>query len=175
MAKDDPGFIYDNSPLSLSEPAIPARITLWLVLVFIIIGIIWARFAILDEVTVGTGSVIPSGETQVIQSLDGGILRDLLVHEGDIVNKGQILMHIDDTRYASSYGEGQEKKLALQAKVERLTAEVNGVPFQPSQSLMQQGAQFAQNEQELYTSRQSQLTAKINALKISRYKRNRSS
>lgn len=166
MAKKNADFGYENDADHVSEPLIPARIILWMTLAFLIVALIWAYFATLDVVTVGTGQVIPSSQTQIIQSLDGGILRDLLVHEGDVVNKGQILMHIDPTRYQSSYGEGKEKMLALLAKVERLTAEINSVPFTPSNNLIKQGgAQFAQNEADLYKSRQNQLQAKLAALR----------
>ncbi len=166
MPKNDLDFLNENSSLELSDPAISARIIMWLVLVFIIIALIWSNFAVLDDVTVATGQVIPSSQTQNIQSLDGGILRDLLVHEGDVVDKGQILMHIDATRFQSSYGESQQKSLALQAKVERLNAEINGVPYKPSDKLIKAGGQaFAQNELALYNSRQSQLQSKINALR----------
>ena len=95
MAKNDFDDFNENSSLDLSEPGISARVIMWLVFAFIIIALIWANFAVLDEVTMATGQVIPTSQTQIIQSLDGGILRDLLVHEGDVVNKGQILMHID--------------------------------------------------------------------------------
>lgn len=166
MPKHGLDFLNDNSSPDLSEPGIPARIIMWLVFIFIIIALIWANFAVLDEVTVATGQVIASSQTQNIQSLDGGVLRDLLVREGDVVNKGQILMHIDATRFQSSFGESQQKSLALQAKIERLNAEINATPFNPSDKLIKAGGEsFAKNELALYNSRQSQLQAKINSLR----------
>lgn len=166
MAKNDFDFNDDHTSLDLSEPGIPARLMMWLVLAFMVIALIWANFAVLDEVTMATGQVIPTSQTQIIQSLDGGTLRDLLVHEGDVVDKGQILMHIDATRFQSTYGEGVQKLLALQAKVERLNAEINGTPFKASDKLIKAGGDsFAQNELALYNSRQSQLQSKINSLR----------
>jgi adhesin transport system membrane fusion protein len=166
MAKKDFDYFNVNNSHDLSERSMPARIIMWLVFAFIIIALIWANFAVLDEVTMANGQVIPTSQTQIIQSLDGGILRDLLVREGNVVNKGQILMHIDATRYQSTYGEGKQKSLALQAKVERLNAEINGVAFKPSDKLVKAGGNnFAQNELALYNSRHSQLQAKIGSMR----------
>lgn len=64
-------------------------------------GVIWAHFAELDEVKRGNGRVVPSRQIQVLQSLEGGIVREILVHEGTIVKEGEVLMKIDDTRFAS--------------------------------------------------------------------------
>lgn len=166
MTKNDFNYFNESGSYDLFERSISARIIMWLVFAFIIIALIWSNFAVLDEVTMATGQVIPTSQTQIIQSLDGGILRDLLVQEGDVVNKGQILMHIDATRFQSTYGESQQKSLALQAKVERLTAEINGVAYTPSDKLIKAGgSSFGQNELALYNSRQNQLQAKINALR----------
>ena len=61
----------------------------------------WARWAMLDEVTTGAGRVISSQQLQVAQSLEGGIVRELAVKEGDLVEKDQVLMRIDDTSFSS--------------------------------------------------------------------------
>jgi membrane fusion protein, adhesin transport system len=86
----------------------------------------WASYAVLDEVTTGIGRVIPSQQMQVVQSLEGGIVRDLAVREGDQVDKDQVLMRIDDTSFASKLGEIRERQFALKAEITRLEAEATG-------------------------------------------------
>lgn len=85
----------------------------WLMLVGMIVMFIWAYFAILDEVTVGIGKVTPSSRTQLIESLDGCIINELLVHEGAIINKGQILARLDPTHFQSNYGEAAARVRTL--------------------------------------------------------------
>lgn len=85
------------------------HIILWASSLFIIIAVLWANYAILDEVTVGQGKVIPSSEIQIIQNLEGGIVQNIFVKEGDIVKKDQILMQIDNTRFMSSYSEAEKR------------------------------------------------------------------
>lgn len=86
----------------------------------------WADHSELEEVTSASGVIIPLGREQVIQSLDAGVLSELYVHEGDIVQKGQRLLRIDDTRSGALLQELENKSLALKASRARLLAELNG-------------------------------------------------
>jgi adhesin transport system membrane fusion protein len=88
--------------------------------------LIWAHFAVLDEVKRGNGRVVPSRQTQVVQSLEGGIISELLVQEGSIVDKDQPLARIEDTTFASQFGEIRERRGATAARVLRLEAEPLG-------------------------------------------------
>jgi len=88
--------------------------------------LVWAHFAILDEVKRGNGRVIPSRQIQVVQSLEGGLVGEILVQEGAIVQQGQSLMRIDDTKFASEFGEIRERRAAMAARVARLEAEARG-------------------------------------------------
>lgn len=88
--------------------------------------ILWASWAELEEVTRGQGRVVPSSKEQVIQSLDPGILTELLVREGDVVEKGQLLLRIDPTRAEAMYRELEAKAVALAATAARLRAEAYG-------------------------------------------------
>ncbi|MDQ9206353.1 biotin/lipoyl-binding protein, partial [Cronobacter sakazakii] len=72
---------------------------IWLTLAALVLFFVWAWFATLDEVTVGTGKITPSSRAQVIESLDGGIVNALMVHEGDVVERGQMLARLDPTRF----------------------------------------------------------------------------
>ncbi|MDP3076364.1 MAG: HlyD family type I secretion periplasmic adaptor subunit, partial [Bradyrhizobium sp.] len=88
--------------------------------------LVWAHFAILDEVKRGNGKVVPSRQTQVVQTLEGGIVGEILIQEGSIVKQGQSLMRIDDTKVASEFGEIRERRAAMAARVARLEAEARG-------------------------------------------------
>lgn len=88
--------------------------------------IIWSRFAILEQVTTGPGQVVPSGRLQVIQNLEGGIVSQLKVREGQIVERGEPLVTIDPTRAESSYFEMEKRRRGLLASAARLRAEATG-------------------------------------------------
>lgn len=94
-----------------------------LFLSFIIAFIIWAYFSPLEEVAQGQGRIIPSSREQIVQSLDPGTIQEMLVKEGDTVEKGQILLKLDDTRSSAILRESQAKVENLEAMVARLQAE----------------------------------------------------
>ena len=127
-------------------------------------GYFWASNAVLDEVTIGAGRVIPSSREQVIQSLEGGILAEMAVREGDVVDKDRVLLRIDDTRFGASFREANSRITALQAANARLRAEASGgAPAFPAGVRADQ----ARLETELYNSRRLQLEESLAALKRS--------
>ena len=89
--------------------------------------LVWAHFAVLDEVTRGEGTVIPSSKTQVIQNLEGGILAEILVQEGDIVEPNDILVRIDNTVAQANFRDAKSQRYLLLATVARLRAELEGL------------------------------------------------
>jgi len=101
-----------------------ARYTVWAIIGVLAIAVIWASLAKINEITRGSGEVIPMRRMQVIQSLEGGILSELLVNEGDIVSEGEILARIDSTKFRSAYRETEAEIAILQAEISRLEAEV---------------------------------------------------
>src|SRR3982075_1162781 len=103
-----------------------SRMLLFAFLALLLSFLVWAHFAVLDEVKRGNGRVVPSRQTQVVQTLEGGIVGDILVQEGAIVQQGQSLMRIDDTKFASEFGEIRERRAAMAARVARLEAEARG-------------------------------------------------
>jgi adhesin transport system membrane fusion protein len=145
-------------------PHVFSHLILWLTVLLVATAGVWANYATLDEVTRGTGKVIPSHHVQTVQDLEGGIISEILVKEGDVVEKGQVLLRIDDTRFASSYRESQVKSSALQAKIARLTAEVEGNPFKLPNNLKPAEKEFVISEQILALSRQTELQANIDIL-----------
>lgn len=103
-----------------------ARPLLWACAGLVAAFVAWSAWATVDEVARGEGRVVPSSRVQVIQSLEGGILSDLMVKEGDIVRAGQPLAQLDDTRFAASTMETGAQVKALTAAIARLEAEVLG-------------------------------------------------
>ena len=126
-----------------------ARGILYTIIITLVLLLIWAAFASLDQVTRGDGKIIPSTQLQVIQSLDGGMLQEILVQEGERVSKGQLLVRIDPTRSNASYQEGQVQTFALQAKVDRLRALIEDQPYQPASEQALSPDQHKVLEQEL--------------------------
>lgn len=126
MQPSDFAFANDiRAAVELKTPK-TSKLVLGSMLALIVTALIWAHFAILDEVKRGNGRVVPSRQIQVVQSLEGGIVGAILVQEGAIVNQGQILMRIEDTKFASELGEIRERRAAMAARVARLDAEARG-------------------------------------------------
>jgi adhesin transport system membrane fusion protein len=127
MAQSD--FAFSNDIRAAVELRTPrtSRMLLLTALGLLVTFVIWAHFAVLDEVKRGNGKVVPSRQTQVVQSLEGGIISELLVQEGSIVDKDQPLARIEDTNFASQFGEIRERRGAMAARVIRLEAETQGL------------------------------------------------
>lgn len=156
---DDVNYMSSTHAVMVQTTPSGARVIIWAVLAFIIVAIIWASFASLDEVTRGSGKVIPSSQIQVIQNLEGGIILELSVKAGQVVNKGDILLRIDSTRFMSSLRENTQHHLSLEAKHARLKAEAEGLPFEvPANALAEQSV-LVEQERILYESRQLELEA----------------
>lgn len=136
------------------------RLIVWLTALFFVAFIAWATFSEIDEVTRGNGKVIPSQQIQVVQNLEGGILSKLLVHVGDIVEKDQLLLEIDKTRFSAPYMESRVSYLALKAQISRLEAETHNTPFNTPEEVAKEKPELGLREQQLYTSRKEQLAAK---------------
>ena len=100
--------------------------TLAILAVFVLVFLVWSYFSKIEEVARGRGSVIPSSREQVIESLDPGVLSEMLVKEGDIVEKDQVLLRLDNTRSLAILRESENKVAALTAMAARLRAEAHG-------------------------------------------------
>jgi len=128
MQQTDFAFANDiRAAVDLRTPR-TSRMLLASSLALLVSALIWAHFAVLDEVKRGAGRVVPSRQMQVVQSLEGGIVSALEVRDGDIVQQDQILVRIADTKFASELGEVTERRAAMAARVARLEAELKGLP-----------------------------------------------
>lgn len=119
--------------------------------------LIWSNLAEIEEITFGSGQVVPSQEIQVVQSLEGGIIEDILVLEGEKVDKGQVLLKVSDIAFASEGRGAEAKSLSLQAKKARLEAEAKDLDFVVPEEVVQKFPDIARNEQALYESRRQEL------------------
>ncbi|WP_299198154.1 HlyD family type I secretion periplasmic adaptor subunit [uncultured Amphritea sp.] len=125
---DEMHDFIDNSAASvLLDTPRSSRILLWGVVCFVFTAIIWAYFAELDEITRGQGSVIPSQQIQVVQYLEGGILKELYVKEGDKVEAGQPLLRLDETRFLSDFRGQAQEQAYLEISIARHRAELASI------------------------------------------------
>jgi adhesin transport system membrane fusion protein len=130
LASGDEEFIHDIQEALLAQSPQRSLAVLYLIGIILIVGLIWAAFARVEEVTQGSAKVIPASREQVIQSLEGGILTELLVREGQTVNAGDVLLKIDPTKASSVYREGLSKLIGLKATIARLQAEAFQHPLE---------------------------------------------
>lgn len=156
---EDQAFLTDVNAANLYGASIQSHVLLWLSISFVVIAIIWANFATLDEVTRGSGKTIPSSHIQVVQNLEGGILSEILIKEGDLVEKGQALLKLDAVRFASSFNETKLKYYELLATTARLTAEVSKKEMVLPEDVIQNAPDIANDAKQLLISRQNELNA----------------
>lgn len=158
-AKADRFFNADDD-LPLSQ-----HLILMFIAMFFVIFIIWANFAALDEVTRGDGKVIPSTEIQKLQSLEGGIVEEFLVREGDEVKAGQVLMRLRDVQASSDLGSNRARYLGLVAKTQRLKAEAEGLPTPNfTEEVMKEVPQSVQEELESFRANVQNLSSQTQVL-----------
>ncbi|HIP53580.1 MAG TPA: HlyD family type I secretion periplasmic adaptor subunit [Chromatiales bacterium] len=166
VSSGDLDFVTDAALAVRERTPHGARLILWFTLLFVLVFLFWASRAKIDEVTKGQGKVIPSSQVQVVQNLEGGILAELLVAEGETVEQGQVLLRIDDTRFASSLRESRLRYLALLAKATRLKAETEGLAEMPEMpaEVREEAPEIGQREARLFSSRRRELQAAVGIL-----------
>jgi len=152
-----------NKALIEDAPRV-VRLTIWAIIGFFVFMMLWANFAVIDEVTKGDGKAIPSSKIQKIQNLEGGIVSELFVKEGQIVEAGAPLIRLDDTRFASNVGETEADRLSMLLRVERLSAEVDDRPLNFPEDVLKAVPGQAKSEESLYISRRQQLHDEVGGL-----------
>jgi adhesin transport system membrane fusion protein len=143
----------------LQQEPLRARSLLRLAAGALVLLVVWAAFAHIDEVTRGEARVVPTSQVQIIQSVDGGVVEALLVKEGQIVEAGQLLLRVDPTRFVSTLMESQASQTSLQAKALRLQALTRGTPFNPPKELVRDAPEVVEQERRLYESRRAEISA----------------
>lgn len=165
LSQRDYEFMHSLSAAVLQSAPRGLRKVLFFWVAAITVFIIWAYFAQIDEIARGDGEIIPSGENQMIQNLEGGIVEEILVKEGEDVVKGQILIKIDNQKSKSSFSSNTIKANALEAKIVRLRAESSGKKFIVDKKLREKIPLFIENEKSLYSINKQQLNSKLSVLK----------
>lgn len=157
----DAGFGGDADRAMLAQEPLRARMLVNSLGVVFILAVLWAGLSEVDEITKGEGKVIPSRQLQILQSLDGGIVSEILVQEGQVVEPGQVLVNIDTTRFDSSVKENRVQYLALLAKAARLRALAEGVPFVPPPEAVAEAPKTVGEELRAYEASTSTLNAQL--------------
>lgn len=164
LSKRDYEFMHSLSAAVLEAAPTRLRFVLYFWVVAIVLFITWASFAYIDEIARGDGEIIPSGENQIIQNLEGGIVEQILVSEGEEVQKGQVLLKIDNQKSESSFSSNAVKADALAAKIARLSAEAQGKEFEVDAGLVKRRPLIVDNERSLFETNKRQLNSKVEGL-----------
>ena len=164
LSQRDYEFMHSLSSAVLQTTPNKLRVVMYFWLVTMTVLFTWAYFAEIDEIAKGNGDIVPSGSNQLVQNLEGGIIQEILVKEGEIVEKGQLLVKIDNQKSQSSYTSNTIKAEALEAKIIRLKAQSTGEKFNPSKELIKKIPHIIASEESLYKINTKQLSSKINAL-----------
>jgi len=108
------------------RPKAVSNLLLWLIIGFIVVFVLWASIVKLDRTVHASGRIVPSSRLQVLSNLEGGIVRAIMVHAGDVVTRGQALVQLDQTQSGAEFGSSEITVAALTAKIARLEAEIAG-------------------------------------------------
>jgi len=163
-SEEDLAYMRSLSAAVLQKVPYRSKVLLTLIVVIVFWLITWASFAEIDEITKGVGKVIPSKQIQVIQNLEGGIVSEILVREGQMVEKGQILVKIDDTKFSSSFEENKLRYLELQVKSIRLQAEAGSHKLHIPKKLYAEMPKLLEEERALYAINKNQLRRSMDIL-----------
>lgn len=161
---NDLRFMSSLSEAVLAKAPSGSRKILYIVAITVFWLVVWASFAQIDEITRGSGKIIPSGKNQIVQNLEGGIIEEIYVHAGDEVKKNQILLKIDDKSFSSVYGESKFRLNELQAKYLRLYAESNDEEFDARETGDKDYDRFVGFEKSLYDTNKARLREQIGIL-----------
>jgi adhesin transport system membrane fusion protein len=157
MRDEDTQFMSDLEAARHMRPRRGGLVLFAVIAALFVFLIGWAYFSTVEKVVRAKGKVVPSQKTQVVQSLEGGVIKDILVEEGDEVEKNQVLIKISKVRFASKEGSLRARYRALRAKRARLKAEIEGTKLKLPQDIVQNYPKIARNQRELYRSRQDEL------------------
>jgi adhesin transport system membrane fusion protein len=152
----DADLITDIRVSLLAQSPRGGSIILWIILILFFCALAWANVAEVEEVTRASGKVVPSRQLQVVQNLEGGIVSEIMMSVGDVVEKGQLLLRIDEKRFSGPYRESRFNYLALKAQVARLQSETNNTPFILPEEVVKEAPEVGIREKELFESRKDE-------------------
>ena len=155
--QEDVDYMNPLMASHMRKPKKWAPILLYSIVAFFVCAFIWANLAKLDEVTRGDGRVIPSGQVKIIDHLEGGIVKDILVKEGEIVEKGQTLLRIDSTIAKARYEEGLILYYQILARIARIKAQLSGKPYVVPEEVVKKAPEIAAKEKDTYDAAVSRL------------------
>jgi len=153
----DQDWVTDAEWAKIQQEPGKARALLYTSAITLVVLIVWAANAPLDELARGDGKVIPTQRLQVIQSIDGGIVQEIAVREGDVVQPGQTIVRLDRTRFLSSLGENRAEYFAISAEVSRLEALTSDEPLIFDEEVLEKAPEIAMHERILFKTSQDEL------------------
>lgn len=157
MSRSDIDFMSELDAAINLKPARPALLMVYAIAALSVVSFLWAAFSEIEQLTRADGQVVPTKEVQVVQSLEGGILAELLTAEGAYVKKGETLMRISDVQFSAEERGTEARSLGLRIKRVRLKAEAEGKIFEVPADILEKAPIVAANEKALYDSRQKEL------------------
>ena len=158
LREEDLEFMSSLSQAALEKPTFKSQLIVWVVFAILIFALLWAKNSELDKIVRGEGKVVPSGEVRTVQNYEGGIVAEIFVRSGDFVEKGQSLLKLDNTQFASNFGEAVDQEHDLKAQSLRLRAEAFSKSFEHDGLNAEPRLLTAiMRERKLYTNRLSQL------------------
>lgn len=146
---------------------------LFLILACMVSAVAWAHFTELDDVVRVDGRIVPSGDIQVIEATEAGVVQTLYVREGQVVDAGSLLMELDTNQIERELSQEQQRAFGLMARAQRLQAEINGTDLQFDRELLNGAPDVVRSETALYQGRQAELAAEIAILHRQREQRQR--
>lgn len=142
-----------------------SRRVIWIIALALCVFGFWAANAPLEEIVRGQGKVVPARSSQIIQNLEGGIVAEVFVVEGDVVEAQQRVVRMDATQFRSAFQELREQRLALMLKLERLSAEQDQTnEYYPSTDLAALAPEYADSELALFEARRKELVDTLASL-----------
>jgi adhesin transport system membrane fusion protein len=160
----DPELATDIRVSLLIQSPRGGSIILWVILALFVCAFIWAYFAEVEEMTRASGKVVPSRQLQLVQNLEGGILSEILVNVGDVVEQGQLLLRIDEKRFSGPYQESRFNYLALKAQAARLQAETDNLPLLIPEEVLKEAPEVGAREKELFGSKKKEFEETLGVL-----------
>jgi adhesin transport system membrane fusion protein len=158
-------YLNSRSAAVLEKTALRSRMFIWIMLLTVSVFLVWADHAMIDEVVKGSGKIVPSSQIKSIQNLEGGIVKEILIKEGDLVHKGQPLLKMQDIYFSSTFEKNRLEYDELYARAVRLRAEAHGVAFMPPGVSDPALQELIEKERSLYESNKKQLKKSIAILK----------